>query len=46
MTGTSLAGLVIVCAIIVAGLAVWLGLVFWASQHPGLEARPSGHPAG
>jgi hypothetical protein len=34
MTGTSLAGIVIVCAVIVVALAVWLGMVFWASQHP------------
>ncbi len=34
MTGTSLAGLLVVCGVIVAGLAIWLGMVFWAGQHP------------
>lgn len=40
MTGTSLAGLVIVCVVIVAGLAIWLGMVFWAGRHPGWKRGP------
>jgi hypothetical protein len=34
MTGTSLAGILIIVAVAVAGLVVWLGLVFWAGRHP------------
>lgn len=34
MTGTSLAGILIMVAVIVAGLVIWLGLVFWAGKHP------------
>jgi hypothetical protein len=34
MTGTSLAGILIIVAVVVAGLVIWLGLVFWAGRHP------------
>jgi hypothetical protein len=40
MTGTSVAGIVIVCVVIVVGLAVWLGMVFWAGRHPGWKRGP------
>ena len=39
MTGTSLAGLLIICAVIVVGLAIWLVLVFWAGSHPFWKGR-------
>lgn len=42
MTGTSLAGLLIICAVIVAGLATCLALVFWASRHPFWKRRTPG----
>lgn len=42
MTGTSLAGLLIICAVIVVGLAVWLVLVFWAGSHPFYTGRRPG----
>ena len=34
MSGTSLAGLLVICAVKVVGLATWLVLVFWAGRHP------------
>jgi hypothetical protein len=34
MTGTSLAGILIIVAVVVAGLVVWLGLVFWTGRRP------------
>lgn len=34
MSGTSLAGLLVICGVVVAGLATWLVLVFWAGRHP------------
>ncbi len=34
MSGTSLAGLLIICGVIVTGLATWIVLVFWAARHP------------
>jgi hypothetical protein len=42
MTGTSAAGLLIICAVIVLGLATWLVLVFWASKHPFYNGRRPG----
>jgi hypothetical protein len=42
MTGTSLAGLLIICAVIVVGLATWLALVFWANRHPFWKRRTPG----
>ncbi len=45
MSGTSLAGLLIICAVIVVGLATWLVLVFWAGRHPFWKGRgPSTRP--
>lgn len=41
MSGTSLAGLLIICAVIVLGLATWLSLVFWANKHPFWKGRKS-----
>lgn len=41
MSGTSLAGLLIICAVIVLGLATWLAMVFWASKHPFWKGRKS-----
>jgi hypothetical protein len=38
MTGTSLAGILIIVAVVVPGLVIWLGLVFWAGRHPLLQA--------
>jgi type VI protein secretion system component VasK len=34
LSGTSLAGLLIICGVIVIGLATWIGIVFWAGSHP------------
>jgi hypothetical protein len=34
VTGTSLIGILLICAVIVIGLATWLVLVFWAGHHP------------
>jgi hypothetical protein len=34
MTGTSLGGMLIIVAVVVAGLVIWLGLVFWAGKRP------------
>lgn len=42
MSGTSLAGLLIICAVIVLGLAIWLVLVFWAGSHPFWKGRRPG----
>ncbi len=42
MSGTSLAGLLIICAVIVVGLATWLALVFWAGRHPFWKRRRAG----
>jgi len=42
MSGTSLAGLLIICAVIVLGLATWLSLVFWAARHPFWKRRRPG----
>jgi hypothetical protein len=39
MTGTSLAGILIMIAAIVAGLVIWLSLVFWAGKHPFFKRR-------
>jgi hypothetical protein len=39
MSGTSLAGLLIICGVVVAGLATWLVLVFWANRHPFWKGR-------
>jgi hypothetical protein len=46
MSGTSLAGLLIICAVIVVGLAVMLGLVFWAGSHPFWKGRRPGQRPG
>lgn len=42
MSGTSLAGLLVICAVIVAGLTIWLVLVFWAGRHPFWKGRRPG----
>lgn len=34
MSGTSVAGLLIMAGVIVAGLAALIGIVFWAGSHP------------
>jgi hypothetical protein len=39
MTGTSLAGLLVICAVVVAGLTIWLVLVFWVGRHPFWKGR-------
>ncbi len=45
MTGTSLAGILIMVAVIVLGLVIWLSLVFWASRHPFFKRpRPDTRP--
>lgn len=46
MSGTSLAGLLIICAVIVVGLAIWLVLVFWAGSHPFWKGRRPGTQSG
>jgi hypothetical protein len=42
MSGTGLAGLLIICAVIVVALAIWLVLVFWAGSHPFWKGRRVG----
>jgi hypothetical protein len=42
MSGTSLAGLLVICAVIVLGLGTWLALVFWAGRHPFYKGRRPG----
>ncbi len=46
MTGTSLPGLLIICAVIIVGLAVLLALVFWAGSHPFWKGRRPSPPPG
>lgn len=45
MTGTSLAGILTMAAVIVLGLVTWLVLVFWASRRPQYKGqRPDPRP--
>ena len=45
MSGTSLAGILVMVAVIVAGLAIWLYLVLRANKHPFWKnAKPDDRP--
>ncbi|HEY2127924.1 MAG TPA: hypothetical protein VGH77_12140 [Streptosporangiaceae bacterium] len=39
MTGTPADGILIMAAVIVAGLVIWLSLVFWAGKRPLFKRR-------
>ena len=45
MTGTSLAGIIVMVVVIVAGLVTWLYLVLRANKHPYWKHRQAGQQA-